>query len=130
MSQKHSKINMLKYYILQANNEGVISRTEMRVLLHEEKVQHTIEGLGITPSMAEGLVAQLQKSSTGTNVNVCTMDDFTESIHALVYSIDPEHEETQMHTPQCSLVATSLMSVPSCVLHFGSNRARQEARGG
>ena len=98
MSQKHSKINMLKDHILQANNEGVISRTEMRVLLHEEKVQHTIEGLGITPSMAEGLVAQLQKSSTGTNVNVCTMDDFTESVHALVYSIGPEHEEMQMHT--------------------------------
>jgi len=30
------------------------------------------------------------ESSTGTNVNVCTTDDFTKSVDALVYYIDPE----------------------------------------
>ena len=29
------------------------------------------------------------ESSTGTNVNVCTTDDFTKSVDALVYYIDP-----------------------------------------
>ena len=30
------------------------------------------------------------ESSTGTNVNVCTTDDFTKSVDALVYYIDPD----------------------------------------
>ena len=33
------------------------------------------------------------ESSTGTNVNVCTTDDFTKAVDALVYYIDPEEEE-------------------------------------
>eukprot|EP00439_Symbiodinium_sp_Y106_P010911 s16831_g1.t1 len=33
------------------------------------------------------------ESSTGTNVNVCTTDDFTKSVDALVYYIDPDSEE-------------------------------------
>jgi len=35
------------------------------------------------------------ESSTGTNVNVCTTDDFTKSADALVYYIDPEEEEEE-----------------------------------
>ena len=33
------------------------------------------------------------ESSTGTNVNVCTTDDFTKSVDALVYYIDPDSED-------------------------------------
>ena len=36
------------------------------------------------------------ESSTGTNVNVCTTDDFTKSVDALVYYIDPENEEMKI----------------------------------
>lgn len=37
------------------------------------------------------------ESSTGTNVNVCTTDDFTKSVDALVYYIDPVSS-----SPMCS----------------------------
>jgi hypothetical protein len=36
------------------------------------------------------------ESSTGTNVNVCTTDDFTKSVDALVYYIDPDEEEKKL----------------------------------
>ena len=39
------------------------------------------------------------ESSTGTNVNVCTTDDFTKSVDALVYYIDPENEECEISYP-------------------------------
>merc|ERR1712151_1051638 len=37
--------------------------------------------------------------STGTNVNVCTTDDFTKTVDALVYFIDPEDEECKIAYP-------------------------------
>merc|ERR1719242_1130453 len=39
------------------------------------------------------------ESSTGTNVNVCTTDDFTKQVDALVYYIDPENEEMKIAYP-------------------------------
>eukprot|EP00413_Alexandrium_margalefii_P050024 CAMPEP_0204610778 /NCGR_PEP_ID=MMETSP0661-20131031/61682_1 /ASSEMBLY_ACC=CAM_ASM_000606 /TAXON_ID=109239 /ORGANISM="Alexandrium margalefi, Strain AMGDE01CS-322" /LENGTH=647 /DNA_ID=CAMNT_0051622603 /DNA_START=89 /DNA_END=2032 /DNA_ORIENTATION=+ len=39
------------------------------------------------------------ESSTGTNVNVCTTDDFTKTVDALVYYIDPEEEEMKIAYP-------------------------------
>ena len=39
------------------------------------------------------------ESSTGTNVNVCTTDDFTKSVDALVYYIDPDSEEMKIAYP-------------------------------
>ena len=39
------------------------------------------------------------KSSTGTNVNVRTTDDFTKSVDALVYYIDPENEKCKIAYP-------------------------------
>merc|ERR1719399_1587291 len=39
------------------------------------------------------------ESSTGTNVNVCTTDDFTKSVDALVYYIDPDNEECKIAYP-------------------------------
>ena len=35
----------------------------------------------------------------GTNVNVCTTDDFTKSVDALVYYIDPDNEEMKIAYP-------------------------------
>merc|ERR1719371_166146 len=42
---------------------------------------------------------QAAESSTGTNVNVCTTDDFTKTVDALVYYIDPENEEMKIAYP-------------------------------
>merc|ERR1719333_1100650 len=39
------------------------------------------------------------ESSTGTNVSVCTTDDFTKSVDALVYYIDPDCEEMKIAYP-------------------------------
>merc|ERR1712190_702548 len=39
------------------------------------------------------------ESSTGTNVNVCTTDDFTKTVDALVYYIDPDEEEMKIAYP-------------------------------
>ncbi|RMG53997.1 MAG: ribulose 1,5-bisphosphate carboxylase, partial [Gammaproteobacteria bacterium] len=39
------------------------------------------------------------ESSTGTNVEVSTTDDFTRSVDALVYEIDPEREITKIAYP-------------------------------
>merc|ERR1711878_174513 len=39
------------------------------------------------------------ESSTGTNVNVCTTDDFTKNVDALVYFIDPEDEVMKIAYP-------------------------------
>ena len=39
------------------------------------------------------------ESSTGTNVNVCTAYDFTKSVDALVYYIDPDNEEMKIAYP-------------------------------
>eukprot|EP00416_Gambierdiscus_australes_P008788 CAMPEP_0171145488 /NCGR_PEP_ID=MMETSP0766_2-20121228/147086_1 /TAXON_ID=439317 /ORGANISM="Gambierdiscus australes, Strain CAWD 149" /LENGTH=250 /DNA_ID=CAMNT_0011609393 /DNA_START=94 /DNA_END=847 /DNA_ORIENTATION=+ len=36
------------------------------------------------------------ESSTGTNVNVCTTDDFTKTVDAPAYYIDPEEEEMRI----------------------------------
>merc|ERR1719276_415050 len=38
-------------------------------------------------------------SSTGTNVNVCTTDDFKKSVDALMYYIDPDEEEMNTAFP-------------------------------
>ena len=45
------------------------------------------------------------ESSTGTNVNVCTTDDFTKSVDALVYYIDPDSEEMSCQRSTSKLVA-------------------------
>ena len=39
------------------------------------------------------------ESSTGTNVNVCTTDDLTKKVDALVCYIDPEREEMNIAYP-------------------------------
>jgi len=49
------------------------------------------------------------ESSTGTNVNVCTTDDFTKSVDALVYYIDPENEEMKIAYP--NMLSTGILSM-------------------
>ena len=56
----------------------------------------TKEGAQVLIATAAHFAAE---SSTGTNVNVCTTDDFTKSVDALVYYIDPEEEEMKTAYP-------------------------------
>jgi ribulose-bisphosphate carboxylase large chain len=51
------------------------------------------------------------ESCTGTNVTVCTTDDFTKFVDALVYYVDPDNEEMKIATPRCCSTATSLTVV-------------------
>ena len=48
------------------------------------------------------------ESSTGTNVNVCTTDDVTKSVDALVYHIDPVNEEMIIAFPTMLFVRMAL----------------------
>merc|ERR1712129_322614 len=50
------------------------------------------------------------ESSTGTNVNVCTTDDFTKSVDALVYYIDPDEEEMKIAYPTTTRMGRSKVS--------------------
>ncbi|MBK1634498.1 ribulose-bisphosphate carboxylase [Rhodovulum adriaticum] len=54
------------------------------------------EGFGDYLSVAAHFAAE---SSTGTNVEVCTTDDFTKGVDALVYEIDPEKELMKIAYP-------------------------------
>ncbi len=51
------------------------------------------------------------ESSTGTNVEVSTTDDFTRGVDALVYEIDPERELMKPIRSNCS-TATSSTDAP------------------
>ncbi|TCP63234.1 ribulose 1,5-bisphosphate carboxylase large subunit [Rhodovulum bhavnagarense] len=54
------------------------------------------EGFGDYLSVAAHFAAE---SSTGTNVEVCTTDDFTKGVDALVYEIDPDKELMKIAYP-------------------------------
>ena len=53
------------------------------------------------PARTQGTTAThfAAESSTGANVNVRTIDDFTKSVDALVYYIDPDNEEMKIAYP-------------------------------
>merc|ERR1711988_952120 len=66
------------------------------------------------------------ESSTGTNVNVCTTDDFTKSVDALVYYIDPENEEMKIAYPTAlfdrNITAGRAMMCSILTLTIGNNQ--------
>jgi len=66
------------------------------------------------------------ESSTGTNVNVCTTDDFTKTVDAPAYYIDPEEEEMRI---ACSVMLFDgnftdgrAMMCSSLTLNIGNNQ--------
>merc|ERR1712176_421937 len=66
------------------------------------------------------------ESSTGTNVNVCTTDDFTKSVDALVYYIDPEEEEMKIAYPTAlfdrNIIDGRAMMCSVLTLSIGTNQ--------
>merc|ERR1712216_221590 len=66
------------------------------------------------------------ESSTGTNVNVCTTDDFTKTTDALVYYIDPEAEEMKIAYPNAlfdrNITDGRAMMVSFLTLSIGNNQ--------
>ena len=68
------------------------------------------------------------ESSTGTNVNVCTTDDFTKSVDALVYYIDPDSEEMKIAYPTLlfdrNIIDGRGMMCSFLTLAIGNNQGR------
>ena len=69
------------------------------------------------------------ESSTGTNVNVCTTDDFTKSVDALVYYIDPDSEEMKIAYPTLlfdrNIIDGRGMMCSFLTLAIGNNQGRE-----
>ncbi|OLP97683.1 Ribulose bisphosphate carboxylase [Symbiodinium microadriaticum] len=72
------------------------------------------------------------ESSTGTNVNVCTTDDFTKSVDALVYYIDPDSEEMKIAYPNLlfdrNIIDGRGMMCSFLTLSIGNNQGRELSR--
>ena len=72
------------------------------------------------------------ESSTGTNVNVCTTDDFTKSVDALVYYIDPDSEEMKIAYPNLlfdrNIIDGRGMMCSFLTLSIGNNQGRELIR--
>ena len=66
------------------------------------------------------------ESSTGTNVEVCTTDDFTRGVDALVYEIDPEAELMKIAYPielfDRNIIDGRAMMVSFLTLTIGNNQ--------
>jgi ribulose-bisphosphate carboxylase large chain len=66
------------------------------------------------------------ESSTGTNVEVCTTDDFTKGVDALVYHIDPANEDMRIAYPldlfDRNIIDGRMMMVSFLTLTIGNNQ--------
>ncbi|MEJ2345670.1 MAG: ribulose-bisphosphate carboxylase [Gammaproteobacteria bacterium] len=66
------------------------------------------------------------ESSTGTNVEVCTTDDFTKGVDALVYHIDPATEDMRIAYPlelfDRNVIDGRMMMVSFLTLTIGNNQ--------
>ena len=66
------------------------------------------------------------ESSTGTNVEVCTTDDFTKGVDALVYHIDPANEDMRIAYPldlfDRNVIDGRMMLVSFLTLTIGNNQ--------
>ncbi|CAE7723733.1 rbcL [Symbiodinium sp. CCMP2592] len=69
------------------------------------------------------------ESSTGTNVNVCTTDDFTKSVDALVYYIDPDSEEMNGRLTRGGQRAEGLWNVTAADFHKAAQGRKGSAEG-
>jgi len=65
--------------------------------------RHVLCAYRLKPAAGHGIVEVAAhfaaESSTGTNVEVCTTDDFTRGVDALVYHIDEAHEDVRIAFP-------------------------------
>ena len=75
----------------------------LTTVLHSRNGKHVLVAYIMKPKAGYDYLATAAhfaaESSTGTNVNVCTTDDFTKSVDALVYYIDPDNEEMKIAYP-------------------------------
>ena len=78
-------------------------RHSLTTVLHCRNGKHVLVAYIMKPKAGYDYLATAAhfaaESSTGTNVNVCTTDDFTKSVDALVYYIDPDNEEMKIAYP-------------------------------
>ena len=80
-----------------------ILTNSQKTVLHSRNGKHVLVAYIMKPKAGYDYLATAAhfaaESSTGTNVNVCTTDDFTKSVDALVYYIDPDNEEMKIAYP-------------------------------
>lgn len=91
-SSRYANLN-LKEEELIANGEHVLVYYKMKPSANHYKD---------SASMEDYLAAAAHfaaESSTGTNVSVSTTDDFTKSVDALVYDVDPKNEDMKIAYP-------------------------------
>ena len=78
-------------------------RQSLTTVLHCRNGKHVLVAYIMKPKAGYDYLATAAhfaaESSTGPNVNVCTTDDFTKSVDALVYYIDPDNEEMKIAYP-------------------------------
>jgi ribulose-bisphosphate carboxylase large chain len=89
-----------RYANLDLNEEQLI-KDGNHVLVYY-KMQPSAQHYANPKSLKDYLAAAAHfaaESSTGTNVTVSTTDDFTKSVDALVYNVDPENEDMRIAYP-------------------------------
>ncbi|KAL9139347.1 rubisco, partial [Amphidinium carterae] len=101
MTKKSGKRSAVAMKALdQSSRYADLSLTEEQLI---QQGQHVLVAYIMKPKAGYDYLATAAhfaaESSTGTNVNVCTTDDFTKSVDALVYYIDPENEECKIAYP-------------------------------
>ncbi len=91
--------------------------------------RHVLCAYAMRPKEGDYLAAAAHfaaESSTGTNVEVCTTDDFTRGVDALVYEIDPARELTKIAFPvelfDRNLIDGKAMAASFLTLTVGNNQ--------
>ncbi len=83
----------------QSNRYADLSLDEARLIAGG---RHLLAAYAMKPKSGDYLAAAAHfaaESSTGTNVEVCTTDDFTRDLDALVYAVDPARELMKIAYP-------------------------------
>ncbi|CAK0824873.1 unnamed protein product [Prorocentrum cordatum] len=96
----HSRASVARRALDQSSRYADLSLSEEDLI---KNGQHVLVAYIMKPKAGYDYLATAAhfaaESSTGTNVNVCTTDDFTKTVDALVYYIDPENEEMKIAYP-------------------------------
>merc|ERR1712159_393547 len=99
-SVTQKQTNVARHALDQSSRYADLSLDEAELI---SKGQHVLVAYIMKPKAGYDYLATAAhfaaESSTGTNVNVCTTDDFTKSVDALVYYIDPDNEEMKIAYP-------------------------------
>merc|ERR1712137_1443436 len=123
----HKESTVMRRALDQSSRYADLSLTEEDLI---KKGNHVLVAYIMKPKAGYDYLATAAhfaaESSTGTNVNVCTTDDFTKSVDALVYYIDPEEEEMKIAYPNMlfdrNIIDGRAMMCSVLTLSIGNNQ--------